>query len=47
MYDLHAHILPGVDDGARTMEEAVVMARIAAKSGTLAVLATPSPQRRH
>ena len=41
MYDLHAHILPGVDDGAKDMDEAVAIARAAADGGTLAMLATP------
>lgn len=40
-YDLHAHILPGVDDGPQTMREAVDMARIAAQSGTRLIVATP------
>ncbi|MBM3944489.1 MAG: hypothetical protein FJ317_03240 [SAR202 cluster bacterium] len=35
------HILPGLDDGARTMEEAVEMARVAAENGTKVLLATP------
>lgn len=33
MVDLHIHILPGLDDGADSMEEAVRMARLAAESG--------------
>lgn len=41
MYDIHAHILPDVDDGARTMPEAVEMARIASENGTVTILATP------
>ena len=41
MYDLHAHILPGVDDGAKTLEDAVEMARVAAEHGTKTILATP------
>ncbi len=41
MYDLHAHILPGVDDGARTPEETLEMSRVAAETGTRVVLATP------
>ena len=41
MFDLHAHILPGVDDGAETMDDAVEMARVAAKHGTSVILATP------
>ena len=41
MYDLHAHILPGVDDGAKTPEDTVEMARVAAEHGTKLILATP------
>ena len=41
MYDLHAHILPGVDDGAQTPEDTVEMARVAADTGTKIILATP------
>jgi len=40
MIDLHCHILPGLDDGARTMDEAVSMARIAAADGIHALVAT-------
>lgn len=41
MYDLHAHILPGVDDGAKTPEETLAMSGAAADTGTKVVLATP------
>lgn len=41
MYDLHAHILPGVDDGAVTPEDTLAMSRVAAETGTKIVLATP------
>lgn len=41
MYDLHAHILPGVDDGAVTPQDTLAMSRIAAETGTKVVLATP------
>ena len=41
MYDLHAHILPGVDDGAATPEDTLAMSRVAADTGTKVVLATP------
>jgi len=41
MIDLHCHILPGMDDGARHQEEAVHMAALAAESGVRAVVATP------
>lgn len=39
--DIHSHILPGFDDGARTMGEAVEMARIALAAGTGLMFATP------
>ena len=35
------HILPGLDDGARTLEESVAMARSAAADGIRVVAATP------
>ena len=41
MIDLHCHILPGVDDGARTLDESVAMARMAAAAGTRTIVATP------
>ena len=41
MYDLHTHILPGVDDGAKTPAETLAMSRVAADTGTKVALATP------
>ncbi|MGQ9673833.1 MAG: tyrosine-protein phosphatase [Candidatus Aminicenantales bacterium] len=41
MIDLHCHILPGVDDGAENLEEAVAMARIAWEDGVEKIVATP------
>ena len=41
MIDLHAHILPGVDDGAYDVREALSMARMAVESGVTAMVATP------
>jgi protein-tyrosine phosphatase len=41
MIDLHTHILPGVDDGVETEEEAVAFARMAAEDGTRVLVATP------
>ena len=40
-YDLHSHILPGVDDGPAHIADAVAIARIAAANGTRMMLATP------
>jgi protein-tyrosine phosphatase len=39
--DLHSHILPGVDDGPRTLEGSLELARAAAADGTRTILATP------
>ena len=41
MIDIHCHILPGIDDGPRTEEEALDLARAAAASGTRTIIATP------
>ena len=39
--DVHTHLLPGVDDGVRTLEEAVGTAAEAAAAGVDAMVATP------
>jgi protein-tyrosine phosphatase len=39
--DLHSHILAGLDDGARTLEESYEMARVAVAEGVTVVAATP------
>lgn len=39
--DVHCHILPGIDDGARDMEETMQALRTAARQGIRAVIATP------
>lgn len=41
MYDIHSHILYGVDDGAACIEESVEMAAQAAAAGTEVMIATP------
>ena len=41
MYDLHSHILPGVDDGPAEIEDSIEIARIAAANGTRVMLVTP------
>lgn len=41
MIDLHSHILYDVDDGARTLDEALAMGRIAAADGIRVIAATP------
>jgi protein-tyrosine phosphatase len=39
--DLHCHILPGIDDGPRTMEDSVALAGAAFAGGTRTIVATP------
>ena len=41
MIDIHAHILPSVDDGPSSMEEAMQMARLAYEDGIKMMVATP------
>ena len=41
MIDLHSHILPDVDDGARSLHASLEMARIAVEGGVSAMVATP------
>ena len=41
MVDLHCHILPGIDDGAKTIEESLAMAETAIADGITHVVATP------
>ncbi len=45
MIDLHLHLLPGVDDGAETLEQAVAMGAIAAADGCRVLVATPHQRR--
>ena len=41
MIDIHAHILPGLDDGPTTLDDALEMARIAVGDGIQVIIATP------
>lgn len=41
MIDLHSHVLPGVDDGAKTLADSLDMCRMAAAAGTKTLVATP------
>ena len=41
MIDLHCHLLPGVDDGPDTLEEAVALCRHAVASGITHSVVTP------
>ncbi len=39
--DIHCHLLPGIDDGAKDWDDALAMARIAADDGIGTIIATP------
>lgn len=45
MLDLHCHILPGVDDGPRTLDEALALARFCVRDGVTHITATPHCHR--
>jgi protein-tyrosine phosphatase len=45
MIDLHCHVLPGIDDGARSLGEAAEMCRLAAADGCEVLVATPHQRR--
>ena len=47
MIDLHCHVLPGIDDGARDMEDAIAMARQAEADGVTVICATPYIRHDH
>lgn len=41
LVDFHSHILPGMDDGSKSLEESIAMLRMEAKQGIQHVVATP------
>ena len=41
MIDIHTHILPGIDDGVKTEDDAVEFARMAEADGVRTIVATP------
>ena len=41
MIDLHCHILPGIDDGAKDLATSLAMARMAAADGIAVTACTP------
>lgn len=47
MIDLHCHILPGLDDGASDLEDAVAMALHARADGVQTICATPHVRHDH
>ena len=47
MIDLHCHILPDLDDGARDLQDSVTMAHQAQADGIAIVCATPHIRHDH
>jgi protein-tyrosine phosphatase len=43
MIDIQAHILPGVDDGAKNWEQTLQMARLAVEDGITLMVGHPAP----
>jgi protein-tyrosine phosphatase len=41
MIDVHSHIIPGIDDGAKDLETALSMLKMAAADGITEIVATP------
>jgi protein-tyrosine phosphatase len=46
MVDIHCHVLPGIDDGAKSWEIAVEMCRLAREDGIEHIVATPHANSR-
>lgn len=44
--DVHAHILPGIDDGAADFDETIRLLRQAVSQGVTAIIATPHDSKR-
>jgi protein-tyrosine phosphatase len=47
MIDTHCHLLPAVDDGPRTLDEAVALARELVEAGVTIAVCTPHRSRRY
>jgi protein-tyrosine phosphatase len=47
MLDIHCHILPGVDDGAASLDESLAMARCCENDGVTHIIATPHCNRHY
>jgi protein-tyrosine phosphatase len=47
MIDLHIHILPGLDDGAKSLEESLRMCQLSYQDGVKTIVATPHTGNGH
>ena len=41
MVDIHSHIIPGIDDGAQSIDDSINILKIAESEGITAMVATP------
>lgn len=41
LIDIHCHVLPGIDDGPETLDQAVALCRMLARDGVATAVATP------
>ena len=41
MFDIHSHILPGLDDGAKDLQESLALLKVAQDDGITHMVATP------
>lgn len=46
MIDIHSHILPCLDDGAKDLDESIEMAKLAVSEGITKIIATPHHKNR-
>jgi protein-tyrosine phosphatase len=40
-FDIHCHLVPGIDDGAKSLDESLAMARLAVEEGIGTIICTP------
>lgn len=45
--DIHSHIMPGVDDGAQSMEQSLAMLAVAVENGIRKIILTPHNKAEH
>ena len=46
-FDIHSHLLPGADDGAQDMDDALALLAMAKAGGTEAIVLTPHYRGRY
>lgn len=47
MFDIHYHLLYGVDDGPKTLEDSLALAELSIQQGTTHIVATPHSNNQH